>query len=162
MRGDARQFGELDAGQVGAPGGTAPAPAAAAAVCGPDMLAAGMAWLTGQLQAHAAQPITYQRGADSVSLCATFGRTKLMLANEFGTVRIEWTDRDFILPAAALVLAGQVVKPRRDEVVTVDDGVELSTFQVLPYADEPHWKWCDPYRQMIRIHTQRVFTEPSA
>jgi hypothetical protein len=149
---DTVTLGTLAWGPTGGPPQPAP-------VCGADILQSGIAWLTGQLQAHASQPVVYSRGALRVALCATFGRTKLMLSNEFGATRIEWTDRDFIVPAAALVLGGVVVKPKRDDVITTDDGIERTTFSVLPYADEPHWKWCDPFRQMIRIHTQRISTE---
>jgi hypothetical protein len=81
--------------------------------CGTDMIAAGMDWLTGQLQVAASRPVVYRRGVAEIPLCAAFGRTKLMLGNGLGAVRIEWTDRDFLIPTASLVLAGQPIRPQR-------------------------------------------------
>jgi hypothetical protein len=127
--------------------------------CGTDMIAAGMDWLTGQLQVAASRPVVYRRGVAEIPLCAAFGRTKLMLGNGLGAVRIEWTDRDFLIPTASLVLAGQPIRPQRGDRIVTTDGATTETFEVLPYADEPHWRWSDPYKRMMRVHTRRIKTE---
>lgn len=134
---------------------TAPAPTA----CGTDMLAAGMAWLTGQIQAKVAQPVTYRRGVAAIPVCAAFGRTMLKLADDLGTVRIEWTDRDFLIPTASLKIAGRPILPQRGDRIVTSDGATTETFEVLPYADEPHWRWSDPYKRMLRVHAKRIKTE---
>lgn len=123
------------------------------------MLAWGMRWLSGELQAHAASPVVYSRADLSVALVATYGQTKLRLADEFGAIRIEWTDRDFIVPAAKLKLGGVVILPRRGDLVTVNDGANVTTYEVLATGDEPPWRWCDPFRTMVRIYTKRIKSE---
>jgi hypothetical protein len=135
---------------------TLPAPAA----CGTDVMANGMAWLADQLQAHASQPVVYQRGSEQVALCATFGSTLLKLDDGAGGIRMERTDRDFLIPAASLVLSGSPARPKEgDKVVYVKGGL-LHTYQVLPYANEPQWRWSDPFHIQMRIHTKRISSEP--
>lgn len=131
------------------------------ASCGTDVMAAGMAWLAGMLPTVMGQPLVYRRGAEAVAFCATPCQTKLLLSDEAGGARIEWTDRDFLIPAASLVLSGSKVLPKRGDVITQDDGEQVHTFQVLPYDGEPQWRWSDPYRRIIRVHTKRISTEPS-
>jgi hypothetical protein len=135
---------------------TLPAPAA----CGTDLMANGMAWLADQLQAHASEPVVYQRGSEQVALCATFGSTLLKLDDGAGGIRMERTDRDFLIPAASLVLSGSPVLPKEGDKILHAYGSSLHTFQVLPYANEPQWRWSDPFRKMLRIHTKRISSEP--
>lgn len=124
--------------------------------CGVDILARGMAWLTDQLQAHLSQPVIYQRGALKVALCATFGRKLLRIDDGFGSIRMEWTDRDFLVPASKLKLGGQAVLPERGDRVKVQEGGVTHVYEVLAPGNEPPWRWCDPYRRMIRIHSKLI------
>lgn len=126
--------------------------------CGTNLLRRGNAWLTTQLKANASEPIVYRRGTDSVSLCAIYGAKLLKLGDESG-FRLEWTDMDFLIPAADLVLSGNRITPERgDEIdITTDTGTE--TFQVFPFGGEPPWRWSDAFGSMIRVHTKRI-TEP--
>lgn len=129
------------------------------AVCGTDLLARGMAWLTDQLQAHASQPVIYQRGSTRIAVCASLGESMLKLSDEMGAVRIEWTDQDFMIPKASLVLSGAGALPRRGDKISINDGTSVRTYEVAPYGKEPAWKWCDPFHKMIRIHTKLITTE---
>jgi hypothetical protein len=130
--------------------------------CGANLLATGAAWLAGRLKAYASSPIVYRRGDSAVALCATFGKTLLRLDDGLGAVRIEWTDKDYIISADDLVLDDQVVRPAQNDIIEYDDGTSIHTYQVLPYGpDEPQWRWCDPHMKMIRIHCKRISTEPA-
>ena len=85
-----------------------------------DLLQIGSDWLSDKLQQHASQAVTYQRGADTVPLNATIGRTQFELTGEEGIVeRIE--SRDFLIPAADLVLAGETTLPERGDLIIETD-----------------------------------------
>lgn len=142
-------------------GGTAtdvdPEPAA----CGTDLMARGLAWLAATLPAVAGQPVVYQRGPAKVALCATAGRTLLQLDDGQGGVRTEWTDRDFLIPRASLVLAGTETRPRRGDVIKERKNGVLYTYAVLPYGNEPPWRWSDDYYNMLRVHAKLVDEAPA-
>ena len=87
----------------------------------PDLLHFGMDWLADKLREHVSRPVTYRRGASEIPVPATIGRTLMKLADGEGGVRMEWTDRDFLIRADALVIAGNRITPERGDTV-VDDG----------------------------------------
>jgi hypothetical protein len=137
----------------------APIPAPAPATCGADLMARGASWLSGKLKAHASEPIVYSRGADALALCATFGRKLFQLDDGQGGIVMEWTDRDFLVPAADLDFgAGPVLPERGDRVeVATDEGTVL-VYEVLAPGGEPPWRWSDPFRRTLRIHAKHVET----
>jgi hypothetical protein len=110
-----------------------------------DLLAQGAAWLEQQRTKHLATSVTYVRGALSVEVAATIGRTKVE-ADDGHVVRVEFTDRDFLILAADLVLGGQVVEPARGDLIREGS----REFEVLD------WRYSDPYRQTLRITTKHV------
>jgi hypothetical protein len=124
-----------------------------------DMIRSGLAWLTGQLAAHAAQTVTYARGYDQVDVPATLGAKLLRLDDGMGGIRLEWTDMDFLIPAADLNFEGAMVTPERGDLVHVTVGYDVETYEVRPFGSEPCWRWSDPNHSMIRVHTKRVSTE---
>lgn len=127
--------------------------------CGTDLLATGAAWLVVQLQASASVPIVYQRGNRKIAVCATPGRKLYKLEDGDGGVRYEWTDRDFILPAASLVIGGVTVLPARGDVIKVVEAGQTRVYQVLAPGGEPEFNWCDPFRTMLRVHAKFVETQ---
>jgi hypothetical protein len=129
--------------------------------CGTDLLASGLSWLTGQMQAHASQPVVYQRGTSQVGLCATFGRTLLKLDDGFGGVRMEWTDRDFLIPAGELKFGSTPTLPQRGDRIRETKNGATYIFEVMAPGKEPPWRWSDPFRRMLRIHAKQVATEAS-
>lgn len=127
----------------------------------PDMLATGLAWLTGQLKANASQTVTYTRGNLGVDVQATFGKKLLKLDDGFGGIRMEWTDIDFLIPAADLSFDGLSILPSRGDLIFVTVGYQVQTYQVFPYGTDPAWRWSDPGQTMMRIHAKYVSGEPS-
>jgi hypothetical protein len=115
--------------------------------CGNDQLARGMAYLTRALNRHAGQSVTYRRGSTAIPLCATFGRKAFRLDDGEGGIRVEWTDKDFLIPRTSLPLV-----PRRGDRITHNG----RTYEVLAPGGEPPFMWCDAYRTMLRIHTKLV------
>ncbi len=54
-----------------------------------------------------------KRGATTAIVQATIGRTLLKLDDGMGGVRMEWTDRDFLIQALDLEMAGIAIPPQR-------------------------------------------------
>lgn len=124
-----------------------------------DLLDDGLAWLAEQLKAHASRTVVYRRGTDEVTVQALVGRTLLKLDDGYGGVRMEWTDRDFVIAADDLVLGGEKTLPQRgDQVRETVDGKAL-VYEVLAPGSEPEWRWSDPHRRLLRIHTKQVGEE---
>lgn len=121
-----------------------------------DLLQSGLAWLGDQLQAHASREVVYRRGSVSVTLRATVGQTLLKLTDEFGGVRMVWTDRDYILRAADLAAGGISHPPQRGDRVLETVGGITHAYEVAAPANEPHWKWQDGNRDVLRVHTVDV------
>lgn len=127
----------------------------------PDLLFDGLSWLGDQLKEHASQPVMYQRDGNDIAVQATIGRTLLQLDDGYGGVRMEWTDRDFLIVAADLILAGSPIVPKRGDRIRHTNGETVGVFEVMAPGKEPVWRPADPFGTMLRIHTKRIGTEPS-
>ena len=124
-----------------------------------DLLRAGQEWLANQLKAHASCTVTYLRGASQVSVSATIGRTLMKLDDGYGGVRMEWTDRDFLIQPADLVLVGSQVLPERGDTIREAQAGKVYIYEVMAPGNEPHWRWSDTYRTLFRIHTKQIGME---
>lgn len=117
-----------------------------------DLLQQGSTWLSGQRHAHLSREVQYHRGAESVTLRATVGRTVFEEADEVGVVK-QREARDYIVRAQDLVLGGDQTLPLRGDQVVEADG---RTFEVMSMGAEPPWRYSDPDRLDLRIHTKMV------
>lgn len=124
-----------------------------------NVLSNGLKWLQEQLREHAQYSLEYRRGSEEVILQASLGRTLWRLSDGHGGTRIEWTERDVVVAAADLVLAGVRTLPQRGDQVRETRGAEVYVYEVLAPGSEPVWRWADPYRMLLRIHTVYVATE---
>jgi hypothetical protein len=125
----------------------------------PDLLQFGSDWLAAKLKEHASRPVVYRRGADEVTVQATIGRTLLKLDDGYGGVRMEWTDRDFLIHAADLVLGGNTVLPERGDLIRETQGGKTFVYEVMAPGKEPAWRWSDVFRKVLRIHAKQVGVE---
>jgi hypothetical protein len=124
-----------------------------------DLLEAGMAWLASQLKTHVSRLVIYQRDDAQVAIQATVGRTLLKLDDGEGGVVLQWTDRDFLISAADLVLGGSLTLPQRGDRIRETLGAVTRVYEVMAPGDEPPWRHSDPYGKVLRIHTKLVLTE---
>lgn len=124
-----------------------------------DLLESAQAWLADQLHEHVAKQVTYRRGADDVTIRATVGRTLIKLDDGYGGVRMVWTDRDYLIRAVDLLIGGNPAQPQRGDQIREVVGAGTLVYEVLAPGDEPPWRWADPHRQMLRIHTKHIATE---
>jgi hypothetical protein len=111
----------------------------------PDLLAQGAAWLEQQRTRHLTTTVTYVRNDVQIAVPATIGRTKYE-ADDGHVVQVEYTDRDYLILTADLVLGGQVSEPQRGDLIL--EGTR--EFEVLD------WRYSDPYRNTLRITTKHV------
>ena len=126
-----------------------------------DMLEQGAAWLDRMRVKHASRSVTYVRGAETVELSATLGQTTYEVADQFGTT-VEAKATDFLISAAKIVLAGEMVLPEPGDQVRVTVGDEVHVFEVMDLGGAGHWRPSDPYGHTLRIHTKLVGTEAAS
>ena len=122
-----------------------------------DLLQTGSDWLEAQRHEHLSHAVAYCRGAESVEISATVGQTTFEVEREFGVERVE--SRDFLIRSADLVLAGQPTEPQRGDRIKETLGGTLAVFEVMAPGNEPPWRYSDPGRKTLRVHTKQVGTE---
>jgi len=124
-----------------------------------DMLRAGQEWLANQLKAHASITVVYLRGVNQTSVTAIIGRTLMKIEDGYGGVHLQWTDRDFLVPPEELVLADSQVLPERGDTIRETDNGKVYIYEVNAPGSEPPWRWSDPHRRLLRIHTKQIGIE---
>jgi hypothetical protein len=117
-----------------------------------DMLSTGAAYLASTLAASASETVTYARpgGSLTTSWSATYGSQLLRVNDSKNVSRTLRTDRDFVGEKATLSTAG-LWPPRRGDQVTMPTG---EVFEVDAYGSEAHWRYADPFENLVRVHTK--------
>lgn len=123
-----------------------------------DLLNQGSAWLQSQRKKHATREVTYRRGAAATVVLATVGRTTFEQDNGAG-ILLHAQVRDYLIDTADLVLVGEASLPANGDRIEEIDAGQTFIYEVLPLGGEPCWRYSDPYRQTLRIHTKLVETE---
>jgi hypothetical protein len=96
--------------------------------------------------------VTYARGLITAVVKATVGRTEYE-TDDGQVVRTEYTDRDFLISVADLVLGGSPTLPDEGDQIRETQGTSVLIFEVMG------WRYSDPYRRTFRIETKHVGTE---
>lgn len=127
-----------------------------------NRLQRGMARLASRLAATASVEITYTTPDGSVTLDAVLGDKLLALTDDLGAVRMERTDRDFLVRPSDLVIADTVVRPARGHTISLTDSVSgaLLEYTVLPYDSEPVYR-DRMHGEMYRIHVKLTAEVPA-
>ena len=132
-----------------------------------NLLEIGSAWLGEKMQAHAASTVSYYRGAQSVSVSATVGRPAFEVDGGDGG-KLSYEVRDYLIPAADLILGGTVTEPKVGDQVRHTIGETTFVYEVLEPMTlssggvgqlEPHFRYSDEFRKLLRIHTKLVSEE---
>lgn len=114
-------------------------------------------WLGQQRHEHATSPITYRRGERSIEdVPATIGRTEYQQEDAYGIVtRAE--ARDYIVRVQDLAIDGVETLPEVGDLIEELQCGKVYVYEVLPIGSgQTAWKYADPFRQSIRIHTKQV------
>ncbi len=123
-----------------------------------DLLQQASDWLEEKRTQHASRVISYVRGAQSVDLLATIGKTTFEVDDGYG-VLVRHESRDFLVLAADLMLDGAPVLPQRGDRVRETQGQQVFVYEVTAPGKEPCWRYSDPYRKTLRIHSKNIDTE---
>jgi hypothetical protein len=123
-----------------------------------DLLDKASAWLEEQRLRHMTQTVVYQRGSNTVNVPATIGTTMFQVDDGAGALlRVE--ARDYLIRATDLLLGGTPVLPQRGDRIRETQGTQVFVYEVVAPGDEPCWRYSDPYRRTLRIHTKQVDQE---
>ena len=122
-----------------------------------DMLHTGQSWLGEKLKAHASRLVTYQRDTVEAELPATIGRSTYEQDDGEGIITRSQV-RDFLIDTADLLLSAIGTLPRRGDRVLETDGNTTVVFEVMALGGEPPWRYSDPFRLKLRIHTKQIDT----
>ncbi|QOJ01040.1 MAG: hypothetical protein HRU70_11260 [Phycisphaeraceae bacterium] len=123
-----------------------------------DLLDRGSAFLDDQRHKHMSRTVVYQRGAEAKEVLATIGRTEFEQADDAGLIhRVE--SRDFLVRAADLDLGAGPVLPRAGDQVRETVGTSVFVYEVNAPGGQPPFRYSDPYRRVLRIHTKHIATE---
>ena len=120
-----------------------------------DLLEQASAWLGDMQHKHASRAVTYERGALQAEVQATIGRTVFEVDDGFGVLE-KFEARDYLVRAADLVLGGGVVLPERGDRIREIEGSTTHVYEVMAPGKEPPWRYSDPYRNRLRIHTKQI------
>ena len=122
-----------------------------------DLLEWASNWLEDRRTQHTTRTVTYRRSPNSANVNASIGRTEFEVDDGFGVLqKIE--SRDFLILAADLVLAGAPVLPERGDRIDETVGTTTYVYEAMAPGSEPAWRYSDPYRKTLRIHTKLVET----
>ncbi len=123
-----------------------------------DLLDRGSAFLDDQRHRHLSRTVLYRRGAEEKEVQATTGRTEFEQADEAGLIH-RTESRDFLIRAADLDLGAGPVLPRAGDQVREMVATSVFVYEVNAPGGQPPFRYSDPYRRVLRIHTKHIATE---
>lgn len=124
----------------------------------PDLLETSSAWLEDQRTRHLSRTVTYRRDDQSAEVVATIGKTVFRVDDQYGA-QIRSESRDYLILTADLVLDASPTLPQRGDQVRETVGDTVFVYEVLAPGDEPCFRFSDPYRKTLRIHTKQIDQE---
>ena len=111
-----------------------------------DLLRRGSQWLEQMRTAHGSSQVTYRRDVTELPVNATYGCTQVEVADESG-LTVQSAISDFLILADELGL-----EPEPGDEIVADSQV----YEVMNLGGEGCWRWSDPYRTTLRIHTREM------
>jgi hypothetical protein len=102
--------------------------------------------------------VVYQRGAEAKEVLATIGKTEFEQADDAGLIhRVE--SRDFLVRTAELDVGAGPIIPRAGDQVREAVGAQVFVYEVNAPGGQPAFRYSDPFRRVLRIHTKHIATE---
>jgi hypothetical protein len=120
-----------------------------------DMLREGQQWLSEKLTQHASRQVIYRRGQLGVELAATIGRSDYEQDDGEGIVTRSQV-RDYLINTQDLLDSIIGSLPRRGDQIVELENNQSFTFEVMALGGDAPWRYSDPFRIKIRIHTRQV------
>ena len=123
-----------------------------------DLLEQGAAFLEDQRHRHMSRAVVYQRGADSKEVQATVGKTEFEQADDAGLIH-RTESRDFLIRTSDLDFGAGPILPRAGDRVREAVDATVFVYEVNAPGGQPPFRFSDPYRKSLRIHTKHIDTE---
>jgi hypothetical protein len=121
------------------------------------MLHRGQSWLAEKLTKHASRRVVYRRDELGVELSATIAKSEYEQDNGEGVVTRAQV-RDYLIDTNALLLSIIGSLPRSGDRIVEVDSETTFIFELMSIGSEPPWRYSDPFRVKLRIHTKLVET----
>lgn len=122
------------------------------------MLQAGQKWLAEKLTLHASRQVIYRRDALSTEIAVTVGRSLYQQDDGEGVITRSQV-RDYLFDTADLLNSVIGSLPRRGDQIIEREGDQELTFEAMALGGEPPWRFSDPFRFKIRLHTKQIDTQ---
>ncbi|MDY7000032.1 MAG: hypothetical protein SW019_25880, partial [Actinomycetota bacterium] len=98
-------------------------------------------------------------GGDEVEVTAVPGKTNFQRADDNGLI-VEVEVHDELIAAADLVINEETFEPAEGDQIDVAEGATVLTYEVMPPGPgESAWRYKDPGRSALRIHTKLIGSE---
>ena len=123
-----------------------------------DLLQQGCDWLAEIRARHAGKTVTYRRAEQSVEVTTSIGKTEFEVDDGYGLMQ-RFESRDFLVLAHELVLSGQATLPASGDRISETQDGRTFEYEVTAPGKEPCWRYSDPYRRTLRIHTKQIAAE---
>ncbi len=123
-----------------------------------DLLDRGSAFLEDQRHRHMSRTVVYQRGPDAKEVRATVGKSEFEQADEAGLIH-RTESRDFLVRTVDLDLGAGPILPRAGDQVRETVGTSVFVYEVNAPGGQPPFRYSDPSRRTLRIHTKHTGTE---
>jgi len=120
-----------------------------------NMLEQGSQWLSDQIDHYAASSVLYRRGSLTVPVQAGKGRSTFEITDRSG-ILIEIESRDFLISAGNLLLDDMPILPEVGDRIIETIGGKLHAYEICNFGAEQPYRFCDPYRYKLRIHTRYI------
>ena len=117
-----------------------------------DLLETSSAWLDDQRKRFLSRTVTYSRGETSAEVLVTVGRTIFDVTDASGFVQ-QCQSRDFLVAVEDLAAFGV---PERGDRIAETQGERTFVYEVMAPGKEDCWRFSDPYRVTLRVHTKKV------
>ena len=119
------------------------------------MLETAASWAHAQLRQATGKMVTYRRGLVTCDLTAVVGRSEFESRGDYGVVtKVE--SRDYLVAVADLRLDDQQIYPMSGDRIEERFGETVVTYEVMAFGDEPCYRYSDPGRTTLRIHTKGI------
>lgn len=126
-----------------------------------DLLEQGAAFLEDQRHRHMSRTVVYQRGTEAKEVLATVGKTEFEQVDDVGGAGLihRTESRDFLVRTVDLDLGSGPILPRAGDQVRETVGTSVFVYEVNAPGGQPPFRYSDPYRKALRIHTKHIGTE---
>lgn len=122
-----------------------------------NLLDRGVAWAVGKLAKEASVAMVYRRGALSVGLDVTRGRSEYETFDDEGNLVTAVTDATFHVGADKLILGGSIVEPEPGDLLEETTATGTRIYQVTPSGNRRPFSR-DASNQKLQIHTKLIKT----